>query len=487
MESVVALLRFVGCLVLCVWSSIAVSDASRIRLDSKIRIPTEESSGSGTKWAVLVAGSSGFSNYRHQADICHAYQILKRGGLKDENIVVFMYDDIAHNYLNPRPGVIINNPEGEDVYAGVPKDYTGDNVNVENLFAVILGDKDSVKGGSGKVVNSGPDDLIFIYYSDHGGAGVLGMPSGRELYADELLKVLKKKHAAGTYKKMVIYLEACESGSIFEGLLPKGWNIYVTTASNAQESSWGTYCPGTNPAPPVEYSTCLGDLYSVAWMEDSEVHNTFKETLEDQYLVVEERTSQGHSYQMGSHVMQYGDKNISAEALSTYIGFDQANANATFDDRLTHYMKLKHTGAVDQRDADLIFLWQKYIKSKSNSIEKSEAQQELVRTLSKRMHLDRSVELMGKLLYGAETGPSVLQAVRPRGQPVTDDWVCLRKLVRTFESYCGALSQYGMKHMRAFANICNSGVSAETVDTVTAEACARSFNWNSNAADHSIM
>ena len=56
-----------------------------------------------------------------QADVCHAYQILKRGGLKDENIVVFMYDDIAHNSENPYPGKIINKPDGPDVYQGVPK------------------------------------------------------------------------------------------------------------------------------------------------------------------------------------------------------------------------------------------------------------------------------------------------------------------------------------------------------------------------------
>jgi legumain len=56
-----------------------------------------------------------------QADVCHAYQIMKKGGLKDENIIVFMYDDIAHNPENPRPGVIINHPQGGDVYAGVPK------------------------------------------------------------------------------------------------------------------------------------------------------------------------------------------------------------------------------------------------------------------------------------------------------------------------------------------------------------------------------
>lgn len=54
------------------------------------------------------------------------------------------------------------------------QDYTGDDVTVDNLFAVILGDKSSVKGGSGKVVDSGPNDHIFIFYSDHGGPGVLG-------------------------------------------------------------------------------------------------------------------------------------------------------------------------------------------------------------------------------------------------------------------------------------------------------------------------
>ena len=63
-------------------------------------------------------------------------------------------------------------------------------------------------------------------------------------------------------------MEACEAGSMFEGLLPKDWNIYVTTASNPDESSWATYCPGSDDPPPSEYDTCLGDLYSVAWMED---------------------------------------------------------------------------------------------------------------------------------------------------------------------------------------------------------------------------
>ena len=48
-------------------------------------------------WALLVAGSNGWFNYRHQADVCHAYQILHNHAIPDSNIVVMMFDDIAEN------------------------------------------------------------------------------------------------------------------------------------------------------------------------------------------------------------------------------------------------------------------------------------------------------------------------------------------------------------------------------------------------------
>nr|GMD45950.1 vacuolar-processing enzyme-like [Ipomoea batatas]GMD48839.1 vacuolar-processing enzyme-like [Ipomoea batatas] len=245
----------------------------------------------GTRWAVLIAGSNGYWNYRHQADICHAYQILKAGGLKDENIVVFMYDDIAYNEENPRKGIIINSPHGEDVYHGVPKDYTGDDVTVNNLLAVILGDKSAVKGGSGKVVDSGPNDHIFIYYSEY-------------------------------------------------------WQF-----RNAQEGS----------------------------------------------------------------------------------------------------------------------------------ARKSEAQKQFTEAITHRTHLDNSIALVGKLLFGIEKGPEVLNSVRATGLPLVDDWSCLKSYVRAFETHCGSLSQYGMKHMRSIANICNAGISEERMAEASAQACPTfpSYSWSS--------
>ncbi|CAL1401359.1 unnamed protein product [Linum trigynum] len=418
----------------------------------------------GTRWAVLVAGSNGYGNYRHQADVCHAYQLLKKGGLKEENIVVFMYDDIANNELNPRPGTIINHPQGDDVYAGVPKDYTGENVTAENLYAVIMGDKAAVKGGSGKVVASKPNDRIFLYYSDHGGPGVLGMPNMPSVYAMEFINVLKKKHAAGTYKEMVIYVEACESGSIFEGIMPTDLNIYVTTAANAEEASFGTYCPGMDPSLPPEYITCIGDLYSVAWMEDSETHNLKRETVNQQYKAVKSRTSSG-----GSHVMEYGSNGIKPEKLYLYQGFDPDSVNVPPQ---PSNVGLSRTDVVNQRDAELLFLWHMYKRSENGSTKKAEILEEMRRTVTYRNHLDGSIELVGTLLFGPKNGPQVLNKVRGVGSALVDDWQCLKSMVRVFEGKCGSLTQYGMKHMRAFANICNSGVSKATMEEASGVACA---------------
>jgi len=79
------------------------------------------------KYAVLIAGSSGFSNYRHQADICHAYHSLISKGLKPENIVVFSYNDAASSSYNPFPNQLFNRPtykeKGVDVNDGCIIDY----------------------------------------------------------------------------------------------------------------------------------------------------------------------------------------------------------------------------------------------------------------------------------------------------------------------------------------------------------------------------
>jgi len=56
---------------------------------------------------------------------------------------------------------------------------------------------------------------------------------------------------------------------------------------------------------------------------------------------------------MGSHVMQYGDANITDEKLYLYQGFDPATVNFPPHNRLEAKMEV-----VNQRDAELFFMWQ---------------------------------------------------------------------------------------------------------------------------------
>ncbi|XP_044495411.1 vacuolar-processing enzyme-like [Mangifera indica] len=429
-----------------------------------------ESSPSGTRWAVLIAGSNGYGNYRHQADVCHAYQILKSGGLKDENIIVFMYDDIAFAEENPRPGTIINKPNGIDVYYGVPKDYTGENVTANNFLNVILGNKTALTGGTGKVVNSGPNDHIFIYYADHGAPGMLGMPPSGVLYAKDLIDVLQKKYEAKAYKKMVIYVEACESGSMFEGLLPKTWNIYAMTASNSSEDSWAMYCPQYYPSPPAEYDTCLGDLFSISWLEDSEKHDLQKETLEKQYGVVRRRT--GFDYlDFSSHVMRYGNiKKIQNDPVSTYIGTNPLNDNFTFTAQTSSSLPPK-IKILNQRDADLNYLWQKFNKAPNGSNEKIEAQKQLNKETFKRRQEDFNIQQISTILFGFKSGQNMVQYIRPASQPLVDDWDCFKMFVGLYEEHCGSLSTYGKKYARAMANMCNAGINKEKMIMALSQVC----------------
>jgi len=42
-----------------------------------------------------------------------------------------------------------------------------------------------------------------------------------------------------------------------------------------------------------------------------------------------------------------------------------------------------------------------------------------------------------------------------------------------YETHCGALTEYGMKHMRAFANICNQKVTEANMTTATVDVCGK--------------
>ncbi|CAG2163272.1 unnamed protein product [Oppiella nova] len=126
------------------------------------------------KWVVLCSGNKGWMNYGDQAIVYRAYHLFRSYGIPEDHIIVFHYDDIAYNSENPTPGVVINEIGGPNVYKGVPKDYTGEDVNPKN----------------------------------------------------------------NRFAKLSIYVDTCYSGSMFNKILPDNINVYATSSSNPTELSW---------------------------------------------------------------------------------------------------------------------------------------------------------------------------------------------------------------------------------------------------------
>jgi len=70
------------------------------------------------------------------------------------------------------------------------------------------------------------------------------------------------------FGELVFYLEACESGSMFPNL-DASENIYAMTATNDSLSSYATYCGADSKVNGKRIGSCLGDLFSVNWMQDT--------------------------------------------------------------------------------------------------------------------------------------------------------------------------------------------------------------------------
>jgi legumain len=70
-----------------------------------------------------------------------------------------------------------------------------------------------------------------------------------------------------------------------------------------------------------------------------------------------------------------------------------------------------------------------YEQSNEGPEEKLSALREIKETVEHRKHLDSSVGFIGRLIFGFENGPLVLESVRSSGQPLVDDWDCLKSMV----------------------------------------------------------
>uniref|UniRef100_A0A1I8GLU7 Hemoglobinase n=2 Tax=Macrostomum lignano TaxID=282301 RepID=A0A1I8GLU7_9PLAT len=413
-------------------------------MPSRPLLPEPGSPDAAKHWVVLVAGSNTWSNYRHQADVCHAYQIVKKHGVPENQIITMMYDDIAHNVENPTKGIVINKPGGSDVYGGVKIDYKGKKVTPENFLNVLQGK------GSGKVLKSGPDDIVFINFVDHGAPGLIAFPHG-VLKAKPLIDALQYMHQNKMYKKLVFYLEACESGSMFEKLLPPGISIYATTAANPDESSYACYYD-------KKRETYLGDVYSVNWMEDTDANDINQESLDQQFAVVKSKTNT-------SHVMKYGDTSLGSDKVGEFQG-SLAGVRAVQSETSPN------SDAVSQRDVKLTVLQKRLASAKT------EQDRVILSFLIRELETKNAkiAQVFDDIVRKSLTDPRLaryLRMIRFR----LNNFDCHHSVVDEINERCFNLGQTeeALRHVYKVVNLCESRVPTDRIVAAVREVCGDNF------------
>jgi legumain len=306
------------------------------------------------------------------------------------------------------------------------------------------------------------------------------------------------------YSQLVFYVEACEAGSMFASMLASNINIYVTTASNPSESSWGTFCPPQDRVNGKDMGTCLGDTYSINWMQDADRVAKLKrnQTLQIQYAITRKETNQ-------SHVMQYGDKAWTNEPITDFEGqpSPSSSSSSSLSPAAPPFVHLPHshygghrgvrvpsrthmslmsedddiwsdveretlrTSAVDSRDIALHIAYYRYLRAAKSDIQERRALlAQLQGTLARRAQIDDHFFAITLKLMGAsyEKAQSVLALPTPAKLPPTE---CVEQSIMTYETRCGRLDDYGLQYMRVLTNLCTIVPASDLIKVIASVHC----------------
>ncbi len=239
-------------------------------------------------WALLVQGSSGWENYRHQADVLNVYQMLKAQGWDDAHIILIISDDIAHNEKNKFPGTVATSTFGENLYEGAVVDYSSDTLSVSDVKDIMMG---HASPHLPAVLDTDERSNVLVFWSGHGCLKYTRKTNGfiwrgSEVFSDsDLRQTLESMSTQGRYRKMLMLLEPCYSRTM--ALQANNIPGILSIASAAEnESSFADFHS-------AELGTWMSDRFS------NNLVNTLSEKPDQTYKELYEYL---YTHTLGSHV-----------------------------------------------------------------------------------------------------------------------------------------------------------------------------------------
>ena len=198
------------------------------------------------QYAVLVQGSEGFINYRHQSDVLSVYQLLRRGGFDDNHIILIVDRALAYDEDNPERGIIRATPDGPDLLGGTNAgvgfphaaiDYDAATLTAADISSILLGEQSSRLP---KVLPKDAGQNVLFYWSGHGRTGEFTWreaPNGEGFTGEMMRQTAEQMLTQGHCRKLFVVAEPCYAESVvrpLEGIT----GVLAMTGASGSEQSW---------------------------------------------------------------------------------------------------------------------------------------------------------------------------------------------------------------------------------------------------------
>jgi len=266
------------------------------------------------RWALLVAASKGWANYRFQADVFAMYQILKQHGYDDDHIVLICEDDVARHANNPHPGELRISETAANVYDRAAIDYRLSDLTPVDVGAILQGKR---SGRLPHVISADADDNVFVFWSSHGSPGSMDFGGSQSMTYDRLRTILESLSgyaatslqpsapSARHYRKLLFAVEACYSGGLGEICEGLPGCLFITAANPYETSHADVWSE--------EVGVYLSNGFTRGFQEA--IGTAPAISLRDLYYTLARNTSGSHVKVYNAH--HYGS--VYSETMSEYL------------------------------------------------------------------------------------------------------------------------------------------------------------------------
>ena len=167
-----------------------------------------------SQWAVLVCGSRGWFNYRHQSDVLNMYHLLRRNGYSDDHIILIASPEDVTSDSRNLYGTIRGYLGGPNLLDSCKLDYCTDTLKAEDICHILTGRQSEHLP---VVVQSDEHTNVLFYWSGHGEKGYFKWGYEASHFTEELLSsAIKDMSVNKRFRKMLICGEPCHSGSVLK-------------------------------------------------------------------------------------------------------------------------------------------------------------------------------------------------------------------------------------------------------------------------------